>query len=107
MFSRPPVCWRPVPTTARCMRLPTRRLQLLCLILAWMPLVTHAGVTLHVKGLDEPLAKVVASSVQLSQYEKRDVTEAQVRHLFDNAPDQVRAALPPYGYFDAHAEGDI
>lgn len=89
------------------MRLPTRRLQLLCLILAWMPLVTHAGVTLHVKGLDEPLAKVVASSVQLSQYEKRDVTEAQVRHLFDNAPDQVRAALRPYGYFDAHVEGDI
>src|SRR5699024_2779558 len=58
-------------------------------------------------GLDEPLAKVVASSVQLSQYEKRDVTEAQVRHLFDNAPDQVRAALRPYGYFDAHVEGDI
>ncbi len=75
--------------------------------MAWMPL-SHAGVTVHVDGLEKPLSEVVAASVQLSQYkDKDDVTEAQVRRLFRSAPDQVRSALRPYGYFEAKVDGDI
>lgn len=89
------------------MYLPTRRLFLLCLTLAWMPPMAHAGVTLHVKGLDDTLEAAVVSSVQLSQYKDRDATAAQVRHLFEQAPQQAQAALRPYGYFDASVHGQI
>lgn len=75
--------------------------------LAWIPLVARAGITLHVKGLDDTLKTAVVASVQLSQYQDHDVTAAQVRHLFDQAPDQVQAALRPYGYFDAKVNGNI
>ncbi len=89
------------------MHLPTRRLFLWCLTLAWMPLAARAGVVLHVKGLDDTLKAAVVSSVQLSQYKDRDATAAQVRHLFEQAPEQVQAALRPYGYFDASVHGRI
>lgn len=69
--------------------------------------MAHAGITLHVKGLNDTLTAAVVSSVQLSQYKNHQVTEAQVRHLFAQAPDQVQAALRPYGYFDAKVDGDI
>ncbi|HET7266829.1 MAG TPA: autotransporter assembly complex family protein [Oleiagrimonas sp.] len=89
------------------MRLATRRLRLLCLTMAWMPLLAHAGITLHVKGLNDTLTAAVVSSVQLSQYKDHDATAAQVRRLFEDAPEQTRSALRPYGYFDAHVSGNI
>ncbi|HET7663063.1 MAG TPA: autotransporter assembly complex family protein [Rhodanobacteraceae bacterium] len=69
--------------------------------------MAHAGITLHVKGLNDTLTAAVVSTVQLSQYKNHQVTEAQVRHLFAQAPDQVQAALRPYGYFDARVDGNI
>lgn len=72
-----------------------------------MPLAVQAGVTLHVNGLDEDVAQGVKAGVQLSQYTDRDVTEAQVRHLYGRAPDEARQALRPYGYFDADVDSDL
>src|SRR5699024_321080 len=73
----------------------------------WMPLVAHAGVTVHVNGLNDTLKAAVLSSVQLSQYKDRDATAAVVRHLFEQAPEETRAALRPYGYFNASVTGQI
>jgi translocation and assembly module TamA len=72
-----------------------------------MPSIAHAGIVLHVDGVDENLGNAVVAGVELSQYAKRDVTAAQVRRLYEKAPDEVQAALRPYGYYEATATGDL
>jgi translocation and assembly module TamA len=57
--------------------------------------------------VEEPLKGAVSSAVELSQYATRDASDAQVRRLYASAPDQVKAALAPYGYYDATTTGDI
>ncbi|HXD35474.1 MAG TPA: autotransporter assembly complex family protein [Rhodanobacter sp.] len=88
------------------MRRSSRRLSLLLplLALAWP---AHAGVTLRVDGIEDPLKAAVLDRVELSQYAKRDVTAAQAARLYQRAPEQVRAALQPYGYYEASVVGDL
>ncbi|MBB6241610.1 autotransporter assembly complex family protein [Rhodanobacter sp. MP1X3] len=69
--------------------------------------LAHAGVQLVVDGVDDTLKNAVTSSVELSQYAARDVSEAQARRLYERAPDQVKTALQPYGYYEATTTGDI
>jgi translocation and assembly module TamA len=85
----------------------TRRQGLLLLPWFLAPIAAHAGVVLNVDGVDDTLKGAVVSSVELSQYTARDVTDAQVRRLYDKAPDQVQAALQPYGYYEATTTGDL
>lgn len=87
------------------MRRLSRRLSLLLLLL--LPALAHAGVQLVVDGVDDTLRGAVTSAVELSQYAARDVSDAQVRRLVDKAPDQARAALQPYGYYDATVTTDL
>jgi translocation and assembly module TamA len=84
-----------------------RRLGLAALPLLLLSPLAQAGVQLVVDGVDDTLKGPVVAGVELSQYANRDVSDAQVRRLFDRAPDQVRAALEPYGYYEATATGDI
>lgn len=83
-----------------------RRLSLLAL-LALLPAAAQAGVTLVVDGVNDDLKGAVTSAVELSQYATREVSDAQVRRLYARAPDQVRAALRPYGYYEASVDGDL
>ena len=83
-----------------------RRLSLLAL-LALLPAAAQAGVTLVVDGVGDDLKGAVTSAVELSQYATREVSDAQVRRLYARAPDQVRAALRPYGYYEASVDGDL
>ncbi len=69
--------------------------------------VAHAAVRLVVDGVAEPLHGAVVSEVELSQYTTRAVSAAQVRRLYQAAPDQVRAALEPYGYYEAQTTGAL
>ena len=80
-----------------------------CLIalLLLLPLAAQAGVRLTVKGVDDPLKTAVQSGVAISQYANRPVSEAQVRRLYDEAPAEVRAALEPYGYYEASVQGTL
>jgi translocation and assembly module TamA len=87
------------------MRRIRRCLSLLPLLL--LPALSHAGVQLVVDGVDDPLKSAVTAGVSLSQYATRDVSEAQVRRLYDRADAQVGTALQPYGYYDAHATGKV
>ncbi|HUW54532.1 MAG TPA: autotransporter assembly complex family protein [Rhodanobacter sp.] len=79
----------------------------LAALLALAPLLAHAGVTLRVDGVGDDLKAAVISSAELSQYAKRDVSDAQIRRLYADAPAQARAALRPYGYYDATVQGDL
>lgn len=85
----------------------TRRHGLLLLPWFLLPAAAHAGVVLTVDGVDDTLKNAVVAGVELSQYTARDVTDAQIRRLYANAPDQVQAALRPYGYYEATATGDM
>ena len=78
---------------------------LLPLLLA--PWLAHAGVQLVVDGVDDPLKLAVTSGVDISQYANREVTEAQVRRLYNQAIDQARSALQPYGYYEAQVKGEL
>lgn len=84
-----------------------RRLGLAALPLLLLSPFARAGVQLVVDGVDDTLKAPVIAGVELSQYANRDVSEAQVRRLFERAPEQVRSALEPYGYYEASAAGDI
>ncbi|WEN14747.1 autotransporter assembly complex protein TamA [Rhodanobacter sp. AS-Z3] len=86
-------------------RIPRRLSLLLPLVLLAAP--AYAGVRLTVDGVDDPLKAAAISAVELSQYARRDVSDAQVRRLYERAPDQVRTALQPYGYYDATVTGDL
>ncbi|UPG86935.1 autotransporter assembly complex protein TamA [Luteibacter aegosomatis] len=79
------------------------------LFLPWfmLPALAHANVVLTVDGVDDSLKGAIVSGVELSQYAARDVTAAQVRRLYEKAPDEVQAALRPYGYYEATATGDM
>ena len=87
------------------MRRICRRHNLLLLVL--IPALSHAGVQLAVDGVDDPLKAAVIAGVSLSQYATRDVSEAQVRRLYERTDAQVGIALQPYGYYEAHATGKL
>ncbi|HET6806051.1 MAG TPA: autotransporter assembly complex family protein [Frateuria sp.] len=84
-----------------------RRLRRLIALLLLLPLAAQAGVRLVVKGLDDPLKSAVQAGLTLSQYAKRPVSEAQIRRLYADAPDEAREALEPYGYYDAAVQGTL
>jgi translocation and assembly module TamA len=84
-----------------------RRLRSLIVLLLILPVAARAGVTLVVQGVDEPLKTAVRDGVELSQYATRPVSEAQIRRLYEEAPQQVRVALEPYGYYDASVQGSL
>jgi len=87
-------------------RLP-RRLSLLLLPALMLATQAHAAVKLTVDGVADPLKSAVISGVELSQYATREVTAAQATRLYERAPDQVRSALQPYGYYDATVSGEL
>lgn len=82
----------------------TRRLLALLL---FIPVLAHAGVQLVVDGVDDPLKLAVSTGVDISQYANRDVTEAQVRRLYEQSLDQAKTALQPYGYYEATVRGQL
>jgi len=88
------------------MRRMRRRLSQLLLLLLF-PLSAHAGVSVLLDGVDDNLKGAVIAGVELSQYATREVSDAQIRRLYEKAPAQVQSALQPYGYYDATVKGEL
>jgi translocation and assembly module TamA len=84
-----------------------RRTTLLVLPLLLFATLAQASVQLVVHGVDEPLQQAVAASVGLSPYAQREVSEAQMRRLYEQAPAQAKTALEPYGYYDAEVTSQL
>lgn len=85
-----------------------------CQVLTWLIGVligaqsAMAGVRVIIEGLKGATLRDNAQrSTGLYAYRDRDVSAAQVRRLYDNAPDEIRRALEPYGYYRATVEGDL
>src|SRR5262245_29065867 len=49
----------------------------------------------------------VRASIELTQYQDRDVSPIEVRRLFEKADEQIHQALEPFGYYDATATGKL
>ncbi len=88
-------------------RFSRRRHLSFALLLLLLSSVAHASVQLAVDGVNDTLKNAITSSVELSQYAVRDVSYAQARRLYKQAPDEIKTALAPYGYYDATTTGDI
>ncbi|WP_049622626.1 autotransporter assembly complex protein TamA [Frateuria defendens] len=91
----------------RCHRRPSLLRLGVALPLLLAPLLARAGVQLVVDGVDDRLKGAVVSGVGLSQYAAREVSEAQVRRLYERADAEAKAALQPYGYYEASVRGEL
>ncbi len=88
--------------TKRAARLPALVLAAGILLLQ----VSQAGASVRLKGLDEPLKSNVLAHMRLDD-EACDQQKVRIRYRFDRAPDAIRAALKPYGYYDPVIEGTL
>lgn len=66
-----------------------------------------ARVELTIEGIDDALRDSARGNVQLAEYTDRDVTASQVRRLFEQAHEQIRTALEPFGYYQADVDGRL
>jgi translocation and assembly module TamA len=77
----------------------------LCLVFA-APLRAER-VAVVVEGVEGDMAESVRASIELTKYEDRDVSPVEVRRLFEQADEQIRQALEPFGYYHAEATGKL
>src|SRR3569832_2652257 len=86
-----------------------RGLARVALRLAWLlsaPL--HATtLTVQIDGVEDNLQAAVTASAEIAQYSGRDISAAQVRRLYANAPEQVAKSLEAYGFYNATADGEL
>jgi translocation and assembly module TamA len=69
---------------------------------------TCAGtLTTQIDGVDDPLKAAVISAAEITKYDKQDISAAQVRRLYANAPEQIGKALEAYGYYNAKTDGEL
>lgn len=64
-------------------------------------------VKVEIEGVEDDMLEAARASVELKQYEEREVTGVEVRRLFEGAEEQIRAALEPFGYYDAQVESTL
>ena len=59
------------------------------------------------EGIEGELEASARNNLELTQYAERSVTASEANRLFARAPNEIRLALQPYGYYDAQVEGDL
>ncbi|HET7065564.1 MAG TPA: autotransporter assembly complex family protein [Rudaea sp.] len=73
-----------------------------------IPQVLLAGtLSVQIDGVDDSLKPAVTAAAEIMQYDKRDVSAAQARRLYDRAPEQIAKSLEAYGYYNATADGEL
>lgn len=85
------------------------RLAILVLLALLLPAaVAGAAVRVEIEGLrGATLRDNAQRSTSLHAWRDRDISSAQVRRLYDKAPEEIRAALEPYGYYRPEIEGEL
>jgi translocation and assembly module TamA len=69
--------------------------------------VAAETVRVDIEGLDDDELQAAEASIELKQYEDRDVSVAQIRRLYQQAPDEIATALRPFGYYNASVAADL
>ena len=82
----------------------------LTLFLFASAVASAAGVKIEINGLPEEQRDAVRSSLALNNYDKRDISAAELRAAYRDAETQIKSALEPFGYYDPqvtrHLTGD-
>lgn len=63
-----------------------------------------AHVEVDVQGLNDEMRAAVLGTLQLNDYGKRDISQAELRASFKNADEQIRKALEPFGFYDVEVD---
>ncbi len=66
-----------------------------------------ARVNVELEGLNEEMRDAARASLDLNDYEKRDISPAALRAAFKDADGQIRMALEPFGYYDVQVTKDL
>lgn len=66
-----------------------------------------ARVDVELEGLNEEMREAVRATLELADYEKRDISPAELRASFKDADEQIRKALEPFGYYDVEVQKDL
>jgi translocation and assembly module TamA len=79
---------------------------------ATLLLLTAAGahaarVDVELAGLNEEMGEAVRSTLDLSSYEKRDISPAELRAAFRDSDQQIKRALEPFGYYDVEVDKQL
>ena len=82
------------PRCSPCFRAPRRQ--------RWRPIWNCRSTASKVRSRTPP-----SPQRDMQDYASRDVTAAQAHRLFDRAPANIAAALEPYGYYNATADGEL
>ncbi len=82
------------------------RLALLAACAAWTN-VFAAHLDVQIDGVEGAFKDAAVAASGLQEYASRDVTAAQAHRLFERAPKQIAAALEPYGFYAAKADGEL
>lgn len=64
-------------------------------------------VSVAVEGIEGDVLESARASIELRQYEDREVSPVEVRRLFERADEQIRVALEPFGYYDAEVSAKL
>jgi translocation and assembly module TamA len=66
-----------------------------------------AGVEVELEGLNDEQREAVMAALEIDQFEKRDISGAQLRSAFKEADEQIRQALEPFGYYDTQVDKSL
>ena len=66
-----------------------------------------ASVDVELDGLSEEMRDAVRATLELSEYEKRDISPAELRSAFRESDQQIRRALEPFGFYDVEIEKNL
>ncbi len=88
----------------------TRAAALVLALLAVFGAAGHAeaAVRVEVEGIrGATLRENIERSISLSAYRNRTISPAQVRRLHERAPEEIRLAMQPYGYYRPDIESEL
>ncbi len=71
------------------------------------PTFVRASVSVEIRGLDEEMLRNVRNQVTLIQRAGENLRAADVRRLHRKAPDEIKNALRPLGYYHARVEDQL
>ena len=66
-----------------------------------------AKVEVEIDGLAEEQRKAVEETLELREYEKRDIKPAELRSAYKEAESQIRLALEPFGFYDVEVDSAL
>jgi translocation and assembly module TamA len=64
-------------------------------------------VSVEIQGLEGEELESARASVELKEYEDREISPSQVVRLYERADEQIRLALEPFGYYHATVSGAL